>query len=172
MKHIIRRVASNALIIVCAVSALAQEPNTSPKSASINWDLVLKAIGIVIGAVGTFWQLRNVISKLRSTLKTDLEIFKMLQPADPNYDILKEHLTNSIRKIYLPEEGSRGFNVYSWPDFIFGVVFMLGFSIWTFYILKDGFNGWALLTAFFAIAGLGAFLKSMDEKYARRPLKK
>jgi hypothetical protein len=132
----------------------------------IDWDMLLKAAGIIIGVVVSFYQLRNIMPRSRSTLKIDLEILKLLEPSDPNYSILKAHIDKSIQQTYRLEQQQRftNFHVYSWGDFIFGVIFAFVFSIGTLYLLKDGFTWWVVLTIFLALGGIGGILNGLEKK--------
>jgi len=129
---------------------------------------VLQAIGLLTGVILSSLQLRNLVSKSRSTLKTDVEIFKMLKPEDPGYEHLKKHVTKSMENIYSLAEQRNfiGIKVYSWDDFILGVVFLLIFPIATFYLYRYGYNVWALVTGFLALTGIGGIMNGLDEKNA------
>lgn len=131
----------------------------------MNWELLLKTLGIIVGVVASLYKLRRIAPKSRSVLRTDLEILKLLEPSDPNYPILKSHIDVKISNIYhhIPLEVSKRFKVYNWYTFIFGIIMFLGFSIWTVYLVKDGFSWWALLTGSFAFAGVGNILGAFTE---------
>ncbi|MFZ5981714.1 MAG: hypothetical protein ACOYVF_13910 [Candidatus Zixiibacteriota bacterium] len=143
-----------------------------PSLHDIDWELVFKAIGAIVGAFVSLYQLRNIKPRLRSTLKSDIEILNLLKPDEPGYRAVKEHVDSKIRLLYKPlrEKRSGGLKIYSWPDFALGIIFLPGFLIWTVYLFRGGFNGWGLVTAFFAIAGLGGIINGL-EKPAAPPVK-
>ena len=152
----------------------------------MDWGLLLEAegeaigsiIGLAIGVVVSLYKIREIKSgwskrpRLRSTLKTDLELLKMLKSDPRNKDILQAHINATIDRIYrrpVPQGGSKRLEVHSWSDFIFGICFFLGFSLWTGYLLKGGFNWWVIITGFFAFAGLGGLASAFEEHEPTKP---
>lgn len=132
-------------------------------------DFVLKALGLIAAIIVSLYQWRNVnvIPKRRSTLKTDLEILKMLKPEyhseDPSYQTIKNNVDDAIVKIYSKRNWAKLKEVPGQPDFIISITILLVFSIWTVYLLKDGFTPWALVFGFFALAGLGGIVHIIEE---------
>jgi len=142
---------------------------------SFDWDLTLRAVGVLVGAVATIYQLTKLKPRLRTTLKTDLEILKLLDPKDPNYGVVQAHVDRSIQQIYAreaPESAGRGLQVYNWGTLVFGLLLAGGFIFWTVYLVKDGFTPWALLTGFFALGGIGNIMNSLDPGSAGRSRKR
>jgi hypothetical protein len=132
------------------------------------FELALKVAAVLIGVLGSFYQLRNLRISSRSSIKTDMEILKMLEPTDPNYKIVKRSIDSSIKNIYKTDEQKT--RIYSPTDFIFGVLFMVGFSIWTYYLSRDGFSYWSILTGFAAFAGFGGILNGLDPKKNKKDI--
>lgn len=128
-------------------------------------EIILQAVGLVVGAIFSLLQVRNAVHGSRSTLKTDLEILKLLDPADPNHALVRAHVTESMHKIYPNQAAGAtagGFKVYNWQRFIIGITFSLIFSIITLYLLREGFSWWALITGFFAVGGFGNLFMAFD----------
>ena len=136
-----------------------------PDLSGIDWELVIKAFGAIVGAIVSLYQLRNLNLRLRSSPKSDIEILNLLKPDSPNYQAVKTHVDSKILRLYRSENlgKSAGFKIYSWPDFILGIVFLPGFLIWTIYLFRGGFNWWGLVTAFFAFAGFGGILNGLQK---------
>jgi hypothetical protein len=128
-------------------------------------EIILQAVGLVVGAIFSLLQVRNAVHGSRSTLKTDLEILKLLDPTDPNHALVRAHVTESMRKIYPNQVAgatASGFKIYNWPQFFIGITFSLVFSAITLYLLRDGFSWWALMTGFFAVGGFGNLFMAFD----------
>jgi len=137
---------------------------------SIDWELVFKTLGVVFAALVSIYQIRSLVPPSRARLKADLEILKLLDPSDEAVPFLKAHTARAVRRLYPPVEsaGSSLFKVHSWGDFMLGLIFLPGFSIWTFYLIKHGSYWWAPLTGLFAFAGFGAILNGLDPKSAKK----
>ena len=128
------------------------------------WKVILSALGIVLGATFSAFQLRNSTSKQRSTLKTDLEILKLLDSGNEYYQQIQSQINEQIRRTYIEQNGFGKFKIYNWYDFVFGVVTMLIFSTWTLFLLKDGSYWWAILTGIIAVIGLFGIMNGFDQK--------
>jgi hypothetical protein len=135
--------------------------------ASIDWETVVKGLGAAVAAIAAFVQVRSLIPPSRMRLKADLEILKLLEPSSEASQLVKEHTTRTIRRIYAPSERRSKFTIYAWEDFIAGLILLPVFSIWTAYLLKDGHFWWTALTGFGAFAGFGAILNGLDPKSAK-----
>ncbi len=132
------------------------------------WKVVLQAVAIVVGAVFSIFQVLSLTSKPRSTLKVDLEILKLLDVSNPHYQYLQNHINEEIRRTYVDRKKHRTFRVHSWEDFIFGVVLLFAFSVWTLYLLRDGFDGWEIATGLGAFVSLGGIVNGLDSKHSRK----
>jgi hypothetical protein len=130
---------------------------------TIDFELLLKITAAIIGGVGLLYQLRNLRLTFRSSIKTDLEILKMLEPTDPNYNIVSTSINESIRKVYGDPNKTR-FKIYNPVDFYLGLFWSIGFTYWTYYLCHDGFSFWGLLTGFSAFAGIGGVLNGLEPK--------
>lgn len=129
----------------------------------IDFELLLKVTAAVIGVVGVIYQLRNLRLRFRSSIKTDLEILKMIEPTDPNFEIVQTNINESIKKVY-GDPTKKKFKVYNPPDFYGGLLWCIGFTYWTYHLCKDGFSFWSLITGFFAFAGLGGIINGLEPK--------
>lgn len=136
------------IILFAPAIALGAEKNGT--ATGIEWEIVIKAIGALIGAIVAYTQIKSTHPISRATLKADLEILKLIDKSDSNYKLIKDNFDSRIRHLY----GSRT-KYTSWPTVIFGALWASGFAYWTFYIVKDGFSWWSLLTGYLAIGGLG-----------------
>lgn len=132
----------------------------------MEWEeILIKAVVALTGVIGTVYQFKNIRPKMRSKLKTDLEILSMLEKDDPNHKLVQEYVNESMKGLY-SLAGSRksdGSRITSWGDFIFGIIFTSLFTTATIYIVQDGWNWWALLTGFFVFAGIGGILNGFDK---------
>jgi len=140
-------------------------------------ELVLKIAGVAVGAAVSLYQLRNRQPKFigRSRLKADLEILKMLESSDPdgpNYRTVKQSIDATIAKVYegsIQQGGFKRPKEYDWSLLITGIIFLPGFSFWTWYLVRDGFTWWAPLTGFFAFSGFGMLMGALQKPAAAGP---
>lgn len=134
----------------------------------MNWELVVTIIGSFIGLFGAIYQLRQLNPRKRTRLKNDVEILDKLDKQSESYQILKSHIDESIKRIYI-NKGNK-FRIYNIGDFIFGLIFILGFTVLSVYIYNknNGFSWWLLLTANFAFAGFGGVLNGLDNKKVKK----
>ncbi len=133
----------------------------------MDWEEVFKSLGVVVGAAASLYQIRSLIPPSRARLKADLEILKSLDPSDAAAPLLKAHIDRTLWVLYSPaaaRSASSRFHVYSWKDFILGLVFMPSFLIWTVYLVHRGSWWPAILTGFAAFASFGGILVGLDAK--------
>lgn len=125
------------------------------------WEVLLFIVGLVVAVfttVATVANIRNIhfVPRKRSTLRADLEIFKLLEPTDDNYQIVKTHIDSSIRSIYLSQERHtlrELFTDINWSMLILGIVMTVGLGWYTAHLVDKG-SLWAILTGYFAFSGL------------------
>jgi hypothetical protein len=115
---------------------------------STNWDAVIKAVGVVVALAAAYTQAKSLRPMSRGALKSDLEILKLLDTSDPKYKLIKSNIDSRIDRIYGPAP------VKDLPTMLLGALWALGFSFWTFFLVKDHFTWWSLLTGYQALAGL------------------
>jgi hypothetical protein len=125
----------------------------------MHWDWGLieslgKTVGTLIGVtVAAYSAYRLGVRGFRSrvTLQRDLEILKMLDPADPSHAILKSYVDGMIQTLYAPRAPSirnrlpKHFKEWlktlkshlprpKVPDLLLGAGLFFGFSLWTAYL--------------------------------------
>lgn len=133
-------------------------------------DLLLKAVGLIAASAFSLYQARNLLPGARSRLKTDLEILKLIDASHPLYAAVQDQADAGLRQVYAAAgESAWGRRVYSSRDFIAGLIIAVGSGVWTAYLVTDGFNGWAVVTGFFMIAGVGGVLTGLDPGERGRP---
>jgi hypothetical protein len=135
------------------LGVVAEQPQ--PISSEFDWDLVLKALGFVAAVIATYVQTRGLHLTSRTSLKTDLEILKLVDAVDPNYQIIKAAVDKQVALLYTPKIIQ---SLTSDPKrlalTIFGLLWALGFFYWTFKLVEPGFTWWAVLTGYLALMGL------------------
>jgi hypothetical protein len=134
----------------------------------MDWELIIKAVGAVVAAVAVMFQIANRSSKSRTRLKTDLEILQLLKPDDQTYGHVKASIDRSIDQLFREDKkGNKFFKtpfiVYSWSDFIWGIISVFVGILWTLFLIRDGFSWWTLLSGFLAFGGLGGILNGLEE---------
>lgn len=156
------------LFIPPSISLAADQ---SQISNAFDWDILIKSIGALVGAVVAYSQVKSTHPISRSALKADVEILKLLDTSDPSYQVIKKNVDLRIRRLYESK------NIYTdWATVVFGVIWAAGFAYWTFYLVKDQFTWWSLLTGYFAFAGLawimlgfqGGFKQIIADSHKRR----
>ena len=132
----------------------AAEPT---KVHGIDWDLILKALGILVAAVTTYLQVRSLGLADRASLKTDLEILKLIDSEDPNHKRVKRAVDVRILLLYGQEETRSPANrAVRWTRIriVIGIVWTLGFAYWTMTLVQPVFSWWSLLTGYQTLAGV------------------
>ncbi len=134
---------------------------------NIKPEMVLQLISIVVGAFFSYKNFANSLPTSRAQLKADLDILKLLDPQDPNYGLVHDQVTASVRRIYrrhIPRDVASPSRMPNWTMLIFYAVVTLLLTIWTVYLLRDGFSWWALATGFFAFGFFGNVLTELEKK--------
>lgn len=140
------------------------------------WESLLICIALIASAIISRVIIRDrpIIPKSRATLRADLEILKLLESTDENYQIVKANVDSSIRSIYqirgkrTLRERSR---VYDRAGLIVGIIFLGGFGWWTIYLVMGG-SWWAILailTGFFTLVGLVSISNAFNEPRGEAP---
>ena len=135
----------------------------------MNWQIILQALGIVVGAVLGTSQVLGRLPKSRTTLKHDLEVLKLLDSSHPQRDVIEQHVQESINRIYKPRRDRRAqivgnFAIHQPDNFIFGVVALFGGVLWTLYLVRGGFSWWSLLSGLLAFSGFGGIMNGLEDK--------
>jgi hypothetical protein len=122
----------------------------------------LQALGVLVGLVVSIWTLRNLPARTRkrSTLKADIEIYRLLDESDSRRHEVKASIDAAIDRLYGPGTNRKIKDVSS---FVVGVVMLAVFGAWAADLLKDGFRWWSIPTAFFALVGAVGIGAGFDE---------
>jgi len=143
-----------ALLLLPLSVMAATQPASQP--TGLDWDLILKALGFVVAVVATYLQIRNLGFATRASLKTDLEILKLIDSADPNHAKVKRIVDARIQALYDDQPAaSSARQAERWAYGIGGGLWAVGFAYWTITLVLPGFSWWSLLTGYLALAGLG-----------------
>jgi len=129
---------------------------------------VLKAVGVLVGAMVALISIRKVEPTLRprSKLKADLEILQMLRPEIHEDEVVKQvknHIETRIYHLYAPQRE------VNWWRLILATMFFLGFSFWTVYLVLDESFGLAIVGGFFALVCFGLIITATKTKRMVQP---
>lgn len=134
----------------------------------MNWEIILEAIGVLVGAVFGATQVLARLPKSRATLKHDLEVLKLLDPNHAQRSLIEGHVQSRIAQVYRPDSDSKSIRkiivVHQWNDFIFGLVCLFVGALWSVYLFQTGFSWWMILSGFIAFAGFGGILNGLEDK--------
>ncbi len=148
------------------------------------WETLIKVVGplaTVLVAAITVYRRRNseLLPKAlpkalrknpRSRLKDDLEILRMLKDTDhPKYDVVRNHINTLVEKVYEQPSKEEGFKLKGPQEpvlFVMGIGALVGFSYWTWSLVRDDFSWWALGTGFGILLGIMWIVFSYEEKRA------
>jgi hypothetical protein len=136
---------------------------TDPAQQVIDWDLVLKALGFIVSAILAYNQMRSYHFTSRTSLKTDLEILKLLDPGDANHELVKTSVSERIQSLYAQDKQE-----ISWGVVIYGLLWTFGFVYWTVRLVEPEFSWWSLLTGYLAFAGMGMILAGWSGRSRHR----
>lgn len=154
---------------------------------AIDLDVVFKGIAGAAGAIGSIFTLVRsdaIRSRLTSSLnlsgslRADAELLSKLDADSPAASALRASIEARVLRRYGP--GAQAREVAGVPDTstprpegaskkktlglrLYGLVMVAVFSVWTAYIVRDGFRWWAILTGFFAFSGLGLLVTPPEE---------
>ncbi len=121
---------------------------------TINWEIIVAAVGTIIAAIIGYWQVRQALPKPRTRLKTDLEIMGLIGEGHEQYGKIKEQTDIVLADIYTRPQLT---DAEKRRQLLFRVVYAVMSTIflsWTYYIIRDGWSLWALLTGYFGFASL------------------
>jgi hypothetical protein len=124
----------------------------------VDFETILKPVPIVVAAVTAAYKLKDVKPRRRASLKSDLELLKMASDQGIPCADLTRHINAEFRHLYV----RTGQDEIQWVTAAFGALCLLVFSTLTAYVVRDGFSGWALVTGYFAVAGLGITMRGLD----------
>jgi hypothetical protein len=154
--------ANYLLSFACLPVLVVADGQTATLLATLDWDLVLKALGFVVAAIVAYVQARGLYSASRTSLKTDLEILKLLDMRDRNYHIVKTAIDARIARLYEPRRpATKSAIALRLASATAGLIMAVGFSYLTFKLIQPGFTWWSLLTGYLALAGIGLVFQSV-----------
>jgi len=141
--------------------------------------VVIQALAILVGAVFSIYQIRNLLPRSRVALKLDLEILSLLGENHHKYDNLKRDIDNRLEAMF-PDDLSNAQDVgepreeigpvdeepkvKSWGDFIGGLVVLIVSFAWTIGVFSEGFSWLGVVTALLAFAGVGGIITGIEGK--------
>jgi hypothetical protein len=67
------------------------------RHVSLDWETALRAIPLVAGALFSLYRFRSLEPRLRSKLKSDLEILSGLDPESSAHALLKRNIEEALR---------------------------------------------------------------------------
>lgn len=117
----------------------------------------------------------------RSRLRDDLEILRLLKETDhPKHDVVRSRVSLLIEEVYeqLPTAkvplknlvlNLRPRKAVGGLMLALGVIALVGFSYWSWYVVRDGFSWWVIGTGFGALTGLGWIIGAYEEKAPSAP---
>ena len=70
---------------------------TTPE-LSVGWDVVLRTVGTLVSSAAALFQLRQLLLATRASLKTDLEILKLLDSDHPYYDSIRREIDRRLKR--------------------------------------------------------------------------
>lgn len=100
---------------------------------------------------------------LRTSIKADLELLKLMESGDPGYEELKNHIKSQVEAM-VKEEQKKELITGNFFQIFVGLAMTSGFGYWTYVIATTTISiWWTILTVWGALAGFG-FLMSATEK--------
>lgn len=135
---------------------------------NIDWELIIKAVGVVAGIVTTLIQImlkvREFKPRERSILKYELEILNMLDKSIDNYDLVEARVNYRLNRLFKNveepvEEQKRNFNLF---NIIYGALLFIGLGYWTISKIPGDTPWWTFIIGYFAFAGLFIMLKGFN----------
>lgn len=152
-----------ATSLICLVPAVAVGAESAPApSTTSDWELPLKALGFVVAVIVAYIQARNLYLTTRTSVKTDLEILKLLDATDANYQKVKTAVDLRIADLYAPKQPVR------WALVGIGFVWACGFSYLTFRLVQPDFSWLSLLTGYQALAGVAFIFMGIKGRTSMR----
>ena len=150
------------ILVLAGCSVLGTVTNPGDWMAHVP-ELILKGLGILLSAASSIWLVPKLQRKTRASLRTDLEILKLMNDVDhPQKSVVRDCVDARVRTIYAKATDRAGGRpqIKNIPIFILGIVCLPLFSIWTFKIYG---NGWWVLTGFLAFISLGWIIIAFEE---------
>jgi hypothetical protein len=131
---------------------------------------IVQAFGVLAALLISYLSLRNLPARVkrRSTLKSDIEVYNLLDKSDPKRAVVKASIDRSLDRLYGARAPSGNWKSWDWGAVIVWALMAVGFGYWTFYLVKDEFRWWAILTGFVALVGLFGVATWLTDSEVRR----
>ena len=107
------------------------------------------------------YALGQTLFSMRPHLKHDLEILQMLDPADPNYKLVKAYVDRAIVDKYGRPSPPW---IFSWQGVVVGLAGCVFMILWTVKLRSVGYRYWPWLTGVIASVFFSQFAASLREK--------
>jgi len=136
-------------------------------------EIILQALGALLAALVSFYQIRNNIPRSRNKLKQDLEILKLLSPDSESYKIINETIDKEVYIIYALKAKKSKYDLVSYKtiDLVVGTLFFFGGTIWTFFQLSQPEPKlWTIVSIIFAVGGLGQIFAALGNRWTRNEI--
>lgn len=121
-------------------------------------EIVVTLVGIAVAAGMTAYQLNRSISIRRARLKHDLEVLRLTKDLGIDMKELHNRVEGELKSFVSGEMELEERSLIHDPRFIgmtiYGLAVFFGFTVWTVYLVQDGFSWWAILTGLFAFGGI------------------
>ena len=129
--------------------------------ASMNWDLFLKAASTVVAACVAAIQLRSVVVNSRASIKSDLEILKLLGESHPLYGSVRDRVHARIASYYGDSLGRPVAPVHRAVLAAAGLVMAATFGYFSWLITREAWTWTVLATVYLSLGGLGVSLGAL-----------
>jgi hypothetical protein len=118
---------------------------------------LVTVIGIIVGAAVSIYQVKRAVGHKRTSLHQGLETLKLARELQIPAKALEIEITQRLAKLepdyQSPESHITGPVVL---QSVVGIVLAIGFGYWTYYLSRNGFSWWSVLTGLFAF---GCFMQ-------------
>ena len=134
----------------------------------MDWRL-LGQVTVALAAVVT--ALLRIVPALaersRSTLMADVEILNAMPKEMSARSSVEQAVHRRISKIYGPRPATSYQEIAKreWGMLLYGAVLLVGFGLWTVYLVSDGFTPWAIATGFGAFSGLSLIVTTFTTEH-------
>lgn len=128
---------------------------------------LVTVVGIIVGAVVSIYQVKRAVSQKRSSLHHDLETLKLARELQIPAKALEQEITQRLAKLepdYQTELHITGAVI---AQSLVGIVLAIGLGYWTYYLSRNGFSWWSVLTGFFAFGCLMQPFVAFSEQQRR-----
>ncbi len=126
----------------------------------MDWQLATGVILAVVAVVGSAVQIREVIPRLRATIKTDLEILALLPDNHPQRAELSANIDRRLQQIAIPRQR----RLHRPGELVAGLLWMGFFFFWAEHFWSEGLWPLGFLLGIAGLVGLGGVLNGFQPK--------